>query len=200
MLTVSAAALGLTACGSTATADEISYDESYLESVADFLIGNWDGMSDEQIAQYAEMDAEDAQSILDNYGLPFTAEAFTTAFSGYMGNEEELGAYVSTDGYEVSTDGEEITLVAHLTYEQRTADLSIVFNKKSVAQSVTLDPSYTLGEIFTKNSIPAGCISLECRCGIIPYHTYNLVRAYLLFGHLSFGSISGCYFVGIRQT
>ena len=144
MLTVSAAALGLTACGSTATADEISYDESYLESVADFLIGNWDGMSDEQIAQYAEMDAE------DNYGLPFTAEAFTTAFSGYMGNEEELGAYVSTDGYEVSTDGKEITLVAHLTYEQRTADLSIVFNKKSVAQSVTLDPSYTLGEIFTK--------------------------------------------------
>ena len=57
MLTVSAAALGLTACGSTATVDEISYDESYLESVADFLIGNWDGMSDEQIAQYAEMDA-----------------------------------------------------------------------------------------------------------------------------------------------
>lgn len=51
-----------------------------------------------------------------------------------------------------------------------------------------------------KNSIPAGCISLEYRCGIIPYHTYNLVRAYLLFGHLSFGSISGCYFVGIRQT
>ena len=150
MLTVSAAALGLTACGSTSAADEISYDESYLESVADFLIGNWDGMTDEQIAQYAEMDSEDAQSILDNYGLPFTAEAFTTAFSGYQGNEEELGAYVSTDGYEVTTDGKEITLVAHLTYEQRTADLSIVFNKKSVAQSVTLDPSYTLGEIFTK--------------------------------------------------
>ena len=151
MLTVSAAALGRTACGSTAAeTDELSYDEAYLESVADFLIGNWDGMSDEQIAQYAEMDAEDAQGILDNYGLPFTAEAFTTAFSGYMGNEEELGAYVSTDGYEVSTDGKEITLVAHLTYEQRTADLSIVFNKKSVAQSVTLDPSYTLGEIFTK--------------------------------------------------
>lgn len=36
MLTVSAAALGLTACGSTATVDEISYDESYLESVAVF--------------------------------------------------------------------------------------------------------------------------------------------------------------------
>ena len=67
MLTVSAAALGLTACGSIAAeTDELSYDEAYLESVADFLIGNWDGMSDEQIAQYAEMDAEDAQGIMDN--------------------------------------------------------------------------------------------------------------------------------------
>ena len=143
--------LGLTACGSTATvADEITYDQSYLQSVADFLVANWDGMTDEQIDSYATMDAEDAQDLLDGYSLPFTPEAFTTAFSGYEGNEEELGAYVSTDGYEVSTDGKEITLVAHLTYEQRTADLSIVFNKKSVAQSVTLDPSYTLGEIFTK--------------------------------------------------
>ena len=105
-----------------------------------------------RIAQYAEMDAEDAQGILDNYGLPFTAEAFTTAFSGYMGNEEELGADVSTDGYEVSTDGKEITLVAHLTYEQRTADLSIVFNKKSVAQSVTLDTFLHTGRDFYKSS------------------------------------------------
>lgn len=71
-------------------------------------------------------------------------------FSGYEGNEEELGAYVSTDGYEVSVDKDEITLVTHLTYENRTADLSIVFNKKSVAQSVTLDPNYSLGEILEK--------------------------------------------------
>ena len=39
--------LGLTACGSTATvADEITYDQSYLQSVADFLVANWDGMTD----------------------------------------------------------------------------------------------------------------------------------------------------------
>ena len=28
--------------------------------------------------------------------------------------------------------------------------------------------------------------------GIIPYHTYNLVRAYLLFGDLPDGYFSGC--------
>ena len=143
--------LGLTACGSTATtADEITYDQSYLQSVADFLVTNWDGMTDEQIDTYATMDAEDAQDLLDGYSLPFTPEAFTTAFSGYEGNEEELGAYVSTDGYEVSVDKDEITLVTHLTYENRTADLSIVFNKKSVAQSVTVNPEYSLGEILAK--------------------------------------------------
>lgn len=38
-----------------------------------------------------------------------------------------------------------------------------------------------------KNSIPAGCISLECRCGIIPYHTYKscsgvfIVRSFVLW-------------------
>ena len=51
-----------------------------------------------------------------------------------------------------------------------------------------------------ENSIPAGFISLEYRCGILFLIIYNLVRTYLLFCHLSFGSISGCYFVGIRQT
>ncbi len=141
--------LGLTACGSTTT-DEITYDQSYLQSVADFLVANWDGMTDEQIDTYATMDTEDAQDLLDSYSLPFTPDAFTTAFSGYEGNEKELGAYVSTDGYEVSADDDEITLVTHLTYENRTADLSIVFNKKSVAQTVTLDPHYSVGEILEK--------------------------------------------------
>ena len=99
------------------------------------------------------MDAEDAQGLLDDYGLPVhTGSFFYRVFRIYEGNEEELGAYVSTDGYEVSVDKDEITLVTHLTYENRTADLSIVFNKKSVAQSVTLDPNYSLGEILDKGT------------------------------------------------
>ena len=40
--------------------------------------------------------------------------------------------------------------ITHLTYEQRKADLEIVFNKKSVAQSVTVNPEYSLGEILAK--------------------------------------------------
>ena len=77
-------------------------------------------------------------------------EAFTTAFAGYEGSMEELGAYVSTDGYEFETKKDEVILITHLTYEQRKADLEIVFNKKSVAQSVTVTPEYSLGEILAK--------------------------------------------------
>ena len=150
LLAVSVMALGLTACGSTKDSEAIEYDSAYLQSVADFLINTWNGLPETEIDAYATMDEEDTQSMLDSYGLPFTAEAFTTAFAGYEGSIDELGAYVSTDGYDFTTDKDEVTLTTHLTYEQRKADLEIVFNKKSVAQSVTLNPEYSLGEIFAK--------------------------------------------------
>ncbi len=152
VLVLAMSVMGLTACGNTASTEpEINFDVNYLHSVADFLITNWDEMPAEEIAQYASMDAEDTEALLSRYGLPFTAEAFTTAFAGYEGSAEELGAYVSTDGYEEPVvKGDEITLVTNVTYENRTAKVSIVFNKKSVAQSVTIDPKYSTGEILKK--------------------------------------------------
>ena len=155
VLVLAMSVMGLTACGNTASTEpEINFDVNYLHSVADFLITNWDEMPAEEIAQYASMDAEDTEALLSRYGLPFTAEAFTTAFAGYEGSAEELGAYVSTDGYEEPVvKGDEITLVTNVTYEHRTAKVSIVFNKKSVAQSVTIDPKYITGEILKKAGI-----------------------------------------------
>lgn len=151
VLVLSVSVLGLTACGNVSEETEITYDENYLHSVADFLIANFADMPEEDIARYAVMDAEDTQQLVNEFGLPFTAEAFTTAFAGYQGSAEELGAYVSTDGYETpEVKGDEITLVTNVTYENRTAQLSIVFNKKSVAQSVTLDPKYSTLEILQK--------------------------------------------------
>lgn len=152
MLVLSVFVLGLTACGSTASTDsDIEYDVQYLNSVADFLIENWNGMDEATIAEYASMDTEDAEQVIGAYGLPFTGEAFTTAFAGYEGSVEELGAYVSTDSYdEPIVKGDEITLNVNLTYANRPAQLSIVFNKKSVAESVTVNPEYTIGEILQK--------------------------------------------------
>lgn len=152
VLILAVSVLGLTACGSTADSEDgITYDAAYLNSVADFLINNWAGMAEADIEEYANMDSEDAQQVIDSYGLPFTAEAFTTAFAGYAGSAEELGAYVSTDSYDDPiVKGDEITLNVNLTYELRAAQLSIVFNEKSVAQSVAVNPEYSIGEILQK--------------------------------------------------
>lgn len=154
LLVLSVSVLGLTACGNVPEETEITYDEDFLHSVADFLIANFEDMPEEVMAEYAAGDEEEIQQFLDSLGLPFTAEAFTTALAGYQGSAEELGPYVSTDGYEApEVKGDEITLVTNLTYENRSAQLTIVFqaeDEKSVAQSVTLDPKYSIGEILQK--------------------------------------------------
>ncbi len=151
MLVLSTSVMGLTACGAADTEAGITYDEAYLQSVADFLITNWDGMDEATLAGYASMDAEEAEEVIEYSGLPFTAEAFTTAFAGYQGSVEELGAYISTDSYDAPiVKGDEVTLNVNVTYEQRPAQISIVFNKKSVAESVAINPEYTMGEILQK--------------------------------------------------
>ena len=151
-LVLAVSVLGLTACGNTASVEQQDmYDEEQLQSVADYLITLWTSMPEEEIAQYASMDKEDAQMLIDAYGLPFTGDSFISAFAGYEGSMEELGAYLSTDGYEdPEVKGDEVTFVANLTYENRTAKLSLVFTKRGIVESVTLDPKYTTGEILKK--------------------------------------------------
>ncbi len=152
-LVLAVSVLGLTACGSStaSTEQQNSYDESQLQSVADYLVTLWTEMPAEELSEYASMEKEDAQTLIDMYGLPFTGEAFTSAFAGYESSMEELGAYISTDNYEEpEVKGDEVTFVANLTYENRTAKLSMIFNKRGVVESVTLDPKYSTGEILQK--------------------------------------------------
>lgn len=151
VLVLGIAVLGLTACSSASTEPQITYDEEHLHQVADFLIQNWAAMDEAQISEYAELDLEEAQELVDSYGLPFTGDAFTSAFAGYLGSAEELGAYISTDSYdEPIVKGDEITLNVNLTYEQRASQLSVVFNEKSVVTAVAVNPHYTLLEIGEK--------------------------------------------------
>lgn len=156
MLTLAVSVLGLTACGSSTANDEISYDRTQLESVADALIEVWGAMPEEDMQEFIAMDEEDMADMIEYYaamGSPFgsfTTESMTSAFASYDSSREDLGDYVSTDGYEVEVKGDEITLNTSLSYTNREAVLSIVFNHRGVAQSVTLDPKYSTGEILTK--------------------------------------------------
>lgn len=142
---------GVTACGQNASQNAVTYNEAYLDSVADFLIANWAGMSESEIASISELDADDAQALIDANGLPFEADAFTTGFSAYAGVAEDLGAYVDTVEYSTPVvSGDEITLDVEVQYEHRTADISLVFDADSIVQSVDVSPHYTMGEILYK--------------------------------------------------
>ncbi len=150
-LVLAAAMLSMTACGKTTEEDAIVYDEAYLDSIADFLIANWAGLSQEDIAAFAEMDADEAEAVIGQNGLPFEADAFTTGFAAYEGVAEDLGGYVSTLSYGTpEVNGEEITLDVTVQYENREAVISLIFDEDSVVQSVDVSPRYSMSEILYK--------------------------------------------------
>lgn len=158
MLVLAISVLGLSACGSAASSEEeFPMEEAYLESVANGLIGDWNSAEDELLTEIAEADPDVLESTIEYYRSMghlygcFTAESLKTAYAGYLGSREELGAYQSTDGFEpMEVKGEEAEIVANLTYENRQASLSLVFNKRGVVESATLDPKYSTGEILKK--------------------------------------------------
>lgn len=150
-LVLAAAMLCMTACGKTTAEDAIVYDEAYLDSIADFLIANWSGLSQEDITAFAEMDADEAEAVIGQNGLPFEADAFTTGFAAYEAVAEDLGGYVSTLSYgtpEVSKD--EVSLDVTVQYENREAVISLTFDEDSVVQSVDVSPRYSMSEILYK--------------------------------------------------
>lgn len=158
VLVLAVSVLGLTACGNAASSEsEYPLSEEYLQSVANGLIEDWNTAGDDLIAQIAETDTDILEDTIEYYRSMghlygcFSADSLKTAYAGYLSSREELGEYQSTDDFEpVVIKGEEATVVVNVTYGNRKANLSLVFNKRGIVESVTLDPKYSLGEILQK--------------------------------------------------
>lgn len=141
--------LGLTACGSDEP-DETVVESAYAESVSEFLVANITGMSVEEMQYYLDMDAEDLQAILDNSGIPVMAEAFQDIFAGYVGDVDEFGEFISTDGYELKGDDEEATQITSMTFSGHSATMTLVFDDDGVVTMGSFDPVYSTTEILQK--------------------------------------------------
>lgn len=144
--------LGLTACGSKEP-EKTVVESAYAESVSEFLVANITGMTAEQMQYYVDMDAEDLQSILDQSGVPVTAEAFRDIFTGYVGDKDEFGDYVSTDSYTLEGDQEEATQITKMTFSVHPATLTLVFDDDGVVTTGSIDPVYSTGEILEKAAL-----------------------------------------------
>lgn len=153
VLTMLVCVFAITACGAKEEST-VSFDEAYLQSVGDWIITNCTNMTAEQMETYTVMEDEELEELVSTNSLPFTGEALRSIFSGYMSSMTELGTYVSADGYdELVIDGDEATLTGNYTFENHPMKMSIVFNKKSVAQSISIDPVYSTGEIIEKAAL-----------------------------------------------
>lgn len=169
--------LGLTACGSTDEPVETVVDTAFADELADFLVANVASMPLETMQVYVDMDAEELQMILDQSGIPMTAEAFQSVFNGYVSSAEDFGAYISTDGYELKGDEEEATHVTDLTFEVHPAKITLVFNEDGIVTSGTLDPVLSTGEILEKaglntvigmGTVFAVLIFISCVIALLP--------------------------------
>ncbi|MGN0334164.1 MAG: OadG family protein [Lachnospiraceae bacterium] len=156
LLCMAVLVLGLTACSSEETGAEensAGFGSEYMESLSVFMVENMTMMDAETMQYYTDLEAEQMQAVLDNSGLPIRAEAFQNVFSGYLSSTEDLGAYISTDGYEVSVDDEETIQVTNLTFEEHEAVMTLIFDEDGVITGSSLDLKYGLGEILEKAAL-----------------------------------------------
>ena len=142
--------LGLTACGSTDEPAETVVETGYAQEVADFLVENIAYMPVETMQMYVDMDLEELQAVLDQSGIPVTAEALHDIFAGYAGDVDEFGYYVSTDEYELKGDEEEATHITKLTFDVHPATMTLVFDDDGIVTTGSIDPVYSTGEILEK--------------------------------------------------
>ena len=146
--------LGLTACsGSADEPIETVVETAYAEEVANFFVANIAGMPVETMQEYVAMDLEELQMLLDQSGIPVTAEAFHDIFSGYAGNVEDFGTYISTDGYNLKGDEETATHTTNVTFDVHQAILTLVFDDDGIVTTGSIDPVYSLGEILEKAAL-----------------------------------------------
>lgn len=142
--------LGLTACGSSDEPTTTVVESAYADNLSLFIVETITGMSVEDLQYYIDLDADDLQTILDNSGIPMTAEAFQDVFNGYVSDVEAFGEYVSIDNYELKGDEEEATHTTSLTFTNHPATITMIFDEDGIVTSATMDPVLSTGEILQK--------------------------------------------------
>lgn len=141
--------LSLTACGQKESTT-LEYDEAVLTMLTENLMETLVNLTDEQAVYYAELEEEDMTTILSQSGWPMSGEAFQSALGAYQAVEEVLGDYKSVDNFKFKASDSEVHLTAELTFSERKAEIELIFNKKVQAETISINPRYSTGEILGK--------------------------------------------------
>lgn len=136
--------LSLTACGSEKE-DSSSYNESQIQQITENMLSSFTQLNDEQMQQM--IDADNSQVATDTD----IALAIKSGLSAWLDSKEELGSFVSVEGFEMSSTNDTVTGTLNLVFEKRKADFSITYDSGLTKYTaIKLEPEYSMGEKFGK--------------------------------------------------
>ena len=139
--------LSFTGCGKSETTE---YDQTTLEQYAEFVVQNFNAMTDEQLDSFSDMRDLQLDTQLMNAGLPVDGTDFLTMISSWEAAEEECGAYVEHGDWTMEVKNDGVSLTSEAKYENRDADIVFSFDEKGNMESMDVSAHYSTGEILKK--------------------------------------------------
>jgi len=139
----------LAGCGSKSEEKE-PYDQTTLEQYADAIVMNFSSMSAEEMEQYQSMSDYSLNYTLMMVGLPIEADDFRTMIDAWNAGLKECGNFQEFGEYTMEESNTGVMLTASVTAEERSGEMQFSFNEEGNLESLTINASYSTGEILKK--------------------------------------------------
>lgn len=142
----------MTACSAADTSKEdallAKYDSAQVEMITQSLFDSFVKTSGEDMQSLIEGDNSEVADDVD------MALAIKTAMSAWLNVSGDLGDYVSTDSFLMTTDGENIFGTLETTFSERKVAFEVTYTKDmSKYTAIKVTPEYTTGEKLGKAAL-----------------------------------------------
>lgn len=144
------AVISLTACSAD---DQADYDVQMLEQATEVLIEYCATADEATVSQWQSMSDFELEYQLMQSGLPFTPEGFLGALEAWPAAIDECGAYIGHGELRVTADGDEVSVTTTGEFEERNAEITVVYDADSRLDSLSVSAEYGVGEILQKSGL-----------------------------------------------
>lgn len=141
--------LGAGAVQAAGDKETVEYDESELTTLLDeifTIMTNADSTN-----YFLEMEDSELDTTLNGYS--FDAKMLKDTINGFIDLIGECGGYKGKGDYRFEADNDKITMTVKLNFKERDVDMTVVYDDKEKATSVTYSPEYTFSEKMQKAAI-----------------------------------------------
>ena len=144
------AAFLVTACSSD---NQAEYDTETLEQATEVLIEYCASADEATTEQWKSLTDFELEYQLMQSGLPFTPEGFLGALDAWPAAVEECGAYIGHGDFTITAEGDEINVTTTGEFEDRNAEITVVYDSDSRLDSLSVSAEYGVGEILQKSGL-----------------------------------------------